>query len=248
MTAKILDGQRLSAQIFSTLKQKIVALSSSVPKPKLVIVQVLGDAASNIYVQRKLATAKKIGIQAEHIIFPPDVSSEAVEHTLLGLNQNTTVHGILLQLPLPPHLSEEYLLNLINPKKDVDGLTAVNLGYLVQKKPRIVPCTAAGIIRLLKHYEICLVSQSVVILNASKLVGRPLAMQMLAEGATVTLCNSKTKNNADHVRRADIVVSATGMRHAVSSDWLTPGVIVVDVGVHRNLSSEFAGDFDWKFR
>lgn len=161
------------------------------------------------------------------------------------LHQDETVHGILLQLPLPAHLSSESLLNLIAPEKDVDGLTAANLGLLVQNQASLPPCTSKGIIRLLKAHDISLGGASVVIINASKLVGRPLALQLLSEGATVTVCHSKTKDLEAHVRRADIVVSATGKPHIIPTAWLTPGVVLVDVGVHRVADGSLCGDFEF---
>lgn len=193
---------------------------------------------------RKLISAKKIGMHTDHLLFPNSVSVTILEQLIDSLNQDEAVHGILLQLPLPAHLANEYLLNLIAPAKDVDGLTAVNLGYLVQNQPKLLPCTPLGILRLLQHYTISLASKEVVIVNASKLVGRPLALLMLAEGATVTLCNSKTLHLAKHVERADIVVSATGRPHIIASDWLKPGAIVIDVGVHR-LGDRLVGDFEF---
>ncbi len=245
MSAKILDGKLLSISILDALKQKIVELPAFASTPKLVILQVAGDSASVVYIKQKLIAAEKIGIQAQHLLFPSDVTLIELEECLSELNQDDSVHGILLQLPLPQHLSNEHLLNCIDPKKDVDGLTAYNLGRLLQQQPQLIPCTSNGIIRLLQHYEIDLAGKDVVILNSSKLVGRPLAMQLLAEGATVTLCNSKTKHLAEHVRSAEIIVSATGQPHVIPSDWLTPGVVIVDVGVHRIASGTLVGDFEF---
>jgi methylenetetrahydrofolate dehydrogenase (NADP+)/methenyltetrahydrofolate cyclohydrolase len=242
VTANILDGKTLSQAIFRQLKQSIEQLPASISRPKIVIVQVLGDEASSIYVKHKLKAAQDVGIDAQHLIFSNDISQEALQEAIDQLNQDTFVHGILLQLPLPSQLQAESLLNLINPSKDVDGLTHFNQGCLMQKQPRLLPCTPAGIIRLLKHYAIPLLGQEVVILNASALVGRPLAMLLLAEGATVTLCNSKTRDLQSQVQRADILVSATGKPHVVPSEWLRKGVIAVDVGVHRTANGELIGD------
>ena len=243
-SAKILDGKMLATSILHALKQKIDALPATALKPQLVIIQVAGDAASSIYVKRKLISAEQIGIQARHLLFPETVSFDHLAQLISELNLDSSVHGILLQLPLPKHLSSEDLLNLISPNKDVDGLTALNFGHLIQNQKSLVPCTPLGIMRLLQHYHIPLVSKHVVIVNASKLVGKPLAMLMLAEGATVTVCNSKTANLAAHVGSADIVVSATGKPHIINSDWLKPGVTVIDVGVHR-LAEGLVGDFEF---
>jgi methylenetetrahydrofolate dehydrogenase (NADP+)/methenyltetrahydrofolate cyclohydrolase len=154
------------------------------------------------------------------------------------------VHGILLQLPLPTQLNKFPLLSSIDPMKDVDGLTPFNLGCLMQKHPTLMPCTPTGIIRLLEHYEIPLHGKEMVVLNASALVGRPLALQALDRGATVTLCNSKTPRLAEHVKRAEILVSATGKSHLVPADWLNPKAVVIDVGVHRDPHLGLIGDVD----
>jgi methylenetetrahydrofolate dehydrogenase (NADP+)/methenyltetrahydrofolate cyclohydrolase len=242
VTANILDGKALSQAILGQLKQKIEQLPASASRPKLVIVQVLGDEASSIYVKHKLKAAQDVGIEAQHLTFPNDISQKALHEAIDKLNQDAAVHGILLQLPLPIQLQAESLLSVINPAKDVDGLTPFNQGCLMQKQPRLLPCTPAGIIRLLKYYAIPLLGQEVVILNASALVGRPLAMLLLAEGATVTLCNSKTRNLQSQVQRADILVSATGKPHVIPSEWLRKGVVAVDVGVHRVADKHLVGD------
>lgn len=242
--AKILDGKMLATSILHELKQKIDALPAIALKPQLVIIQVAGDVASSIYVKRKLISAEQIGIQARHVLFPETVSFEHLAQLINKLNHDPSVHGILLQLPIPKHLSSERLLNLIAPNKDVDGLTALNLGYLVQNQKSLLPCTPLGIMRLLQHYHIPLVGKHAVIVNASKLVGKPLAMMMLTEGATVTLCNSKTVDLAMHIGCADIIVSATGKPQIINSNWLKPGVTVIDVGVHR-VAEGLVGDFEF---
>jgi methylenetetrahydrofolate dehydrogenase (NADP+) / methenyltetrahydrofolate cyclohydrolase len=242
-SAKILDGKMLATKILLELKEKINALPAHAEKPQLVILQVAGDAASSIYVKHKLTQAASVGIQARHILFPESIAFEALSTVIDELNHDQSVHGILLQLPIPPHLCDKTLLNLIDPKKDVDGLTALNLGYLTQQQKALYPCTPLGIMRLLNFYNISVIRKHVVIVNASPLVGKPLAMLMLAEGATTTLCNSKTQNLAAHIGVADIVVSATGKPKIIDSTWLKSGAIIVDVGVYRT-EQGLVGDFE----
>ena len=244
MTAQILDGKQLAGIILRKLKEKIESLPADAAKPKLAIVQVLGDEASSIYVTHKLRTANEIGMLAEHITFPSDVPSETLTHCLESLSHDRSFHGILLQLPLPTPLLASHLLTQIDPQKDVDGLTPFNLGCVLQKQPRMIPCTPKGILALLKHYHIAFAGKEVVILNASALVGRPLAMLLLSEGATVTVCNSKTQPLEAYVQRAEILISATGKPQVIPTKWLKPGVVVVDVGVHRT-SQGIVGDIDF---
>lgn len=236
----------LSEALLQGLKIRINQLPPIASRPKLVILQVLGDEASNIYVKHKLKAAEAVGIEAVHLTFPQKTSESELTQTIQSLNFDPSVHGILLQLPLPAHLQAEALLRVLDPDKDVDGLTPFNQGCLMQKHPQLLPCTPAGIMHLLKHYEISLQGQEVVILNASALVGRPLAMLMLAEGATVTVCNSKTRDLKTQIQRANILVSATGKPQIVPSEWLRQGVVLVDVGVHRVNSNRLVGDLNFE--
>ncbi len=244
MTAKILDGNLVSRQIIAQLMPQVATLNSP---PYLVIIQVLGDEASSIYVKHKLRIAATLGIRTQHITLKNDIKEDELFSTIRSVNEDFSVHGILLQLPLPAHLSTEKAIDLIHPSKDVDGLTALNLGRLMRKNPLLIPCTPLGIITLLKHYQLDLRGQQAVILNSSTLVGKPLALLLLQEGATPVLCNSQTKNRVELIHSADILISATGKAHYVESSWIKPGAIVVDVGVHRqDNTKKLVGDINFE--
>lgn len=227
------------------LQQKLRHLQTDLPIPHLAIVQIGADPASSIYVRHKLESCQHLGFQASHWQLAADVQASKLNEVLQQLNSDPHVHGVLLQLPLPAHLIAEDFLNLIAPEKDVDGLHPRNLGLLVQHRVNLAPCTPQGIVRLLKHYHIALSGLHAVIVNNSTLVGRPLTLLLSDLGVTVTLCHSKTRHLGELVQQADLIVSATGKTHFIRSEWLKPGCIAVDVGVHRQPDGKLKGEFEF---
>ena len=239
MSAQRLNGTELANQLYQNLTHKIASLPAP---PQLVVIQVLGDEASSIYIKHKLRIAEQIGVSAQHITFPSSVEHKILLDCIHQLNQDKNIHGILLQLPLPSHLSANFFLDEIAPEKDVDGLCSYNLGRLMRKEPGLRPCTPLGIMTLLEHYGISLPGKNVVILNSSPLVGKPLAMMMTEAGATPTLCHSRTLHAEVLAQQADILVSATGKPQSVPGTWIKLGAVVIDVGVHRGAGNKLLGD------
>ena len=213
-------------------------------KPKLVILRVDGDEASERYVRNKNKRADEVGIEHETILFPQDISQEEVENKIKELNSDDSVDGILLQLPLPKHLDEHYLTNQICPLKDVDGFTIWNSGLLALGQPNLVSCTPKGIIGLLKYYNIDLKGKDVLIINSSNIVGKPLSQLLLIEGATPTIAHIHTQNLKEKIKRADIVVTATGQFRFLNADDFVEGQIIVDVSINVNEFGKLEGDVD----
>ncbi|HJN37798.1 MAG TPA: bifunctional 5,10-methylenetetrahydrofolate dehydrogenase/5,10-methenyltetrahydrofolate cyclohydrolase [Gammaproteobacteria bacterium] len=211
--------------------------------PKLTIIMVGNDQPSKIYTSAKQKACKSMGIDCSILKLPSDTSLPELHTTLTELNQDPSIDGILLQLPLPAHLPTTQLLNTLSSHKDVDGLNSINQGLLWNRTPKFIPCTPKGILSLLDYYSIELTGKNVVILGESKLVGRPLAALLLNRQATVTLCHSKTRNIQEHVRGCDILVSATGVRRVIPSAWIPDHCSVIDVGIHSN-HGKIVGDLD----
>ena len=211
-------------------------------KPKLVILRVDGDEASERYVRNKNKRADEVGIEHETVLFPQDVSNKEVIDKIEELNSDDNVDGILLQLPLPKHLDEHYLTNQICPLKDVDGFTIWNSGLLALGQPNLVSCTPKGIIDLLKFYNVNLKGKDVLIINASNIVGKPLANLLLIEGATPTIAHIYTKNLKDKIKKADIIVTATGQLRFLNADDFVENQIIVDVSMNINEFGKLEGD------
>ena len=225
----LLDGKKYAEAKVSELKER----SSKLPKkPMLAIIQVCGDAASDVYVQNKFKRCIEVGIIPKLFYFLDDTPQWKVEDKILELNRDNEITGILLQLPLPKHLDAEYLTNLINPRKDVDGFTETNTGRLSLGKPGNVPCTAKGVIDMLDFYDIPLEGKDVLIINRSDIVGKPLAQLFLQRNATVTIAHSKTQNLKEKVKQADIVVTAVGKPNFLKYDDFKEGATVVDVSIN----------------
>ena len=215
-------------------------------KPKLVIIRVDGDEASERYVRNKNKRADEVGIDHETILFPQDVSNKEVIDKIEELNFDDNVDGILLQLPLPKHLDEHYLTNKINPMKDVDGFTVYNSGLLALGQPSLVSCTPKGIISLLKFYNVNLKGKDVLIINASNIVGKPLANLLLIEGATPTIAHIHTEDLKDKIKKADIIVTATGQLRFLNADDFVENQIIVDVSMNLNEFGKLEGDVNKK--
>lgn len=243
MTAKILDGRALSAIVKDNLKTEIAKLPSA---PGLDVILVGDDPASEVYVSGKQKACKAVGIRSTLHKLSESTTEQALSDLIQKLNQDPNVHGILLQLPLPKSLDASKLLLQISAQKDVDGFHPYNLGRLMQRQPELRPCTPFGIINLLKHYQIELNGKHVVIVGASNIVGRPLAMELLLTKSTVTIAHRFSKNLASLVNQADILVSAIGKPGIIQSEWIKPGAVVVDVGITRLDNGKICGDIDFK--
>lgn len=245
MNARIIDGKKISNDIKQEVTAKIKQLQESGIQPGLAVVLVGGDPASQVYVRNKAAACEAVGIYSEVIKLDANISQEQLLNTIEDLNNNKKIHGILVQLPLPNHLDSASVIQAIDPKKDVDGFHISNVGLLATGNPLFKPCTPYGIMKMLETENVSLWGAEVVIVGASNIVGKPMAMLMLAQGATVTLCNSKTKDLTSHTKRADVLVVATGKPGIVTGDMIKPGSVVIDVGINRNEDGKLCGDVDF---
>lgn len=243
MPAKILDGRALSNQIKAELRKKIKQLPKA---PGLDVILVGEDSASQVYVQAKHKACQQVGIKSNIHQLDANTTETELQQLIQTLNQDSNVSGILLQLPLPKHLDSSHFIEAIDPNKDVDGFHPYNLGRLILRQPALRPCTPYGIIKLLQHHDINLQGQQVVIVGASNIVGRPLALEFLLTKSTVTIAHRFTQNLDKLVATADILVSATGRPGIIQSAWIKPGAIVVDVGITRLDNGKITGDIDFE--
>lgn len=237
----IIDGKELSSKIKEELKNEI---KTYMIKPCLAVIQIGSDSASDIYVKAKEKACSEVGIYFKHIKFEETVREIEVINKILELNNDEYVNGILLQLPLPEKFNTEKLINYIARSKDVDGLTDINVGKLVNKKKCLVSCTPQGIMEILKANEIEISGKNVVIVGRSNLVGKPLISLFLNKDATVTVCHSKTNNLKDFTKNADILVVAVGHKHLITKDMVKDGSVVIDVGINRE-DGKLYGDVDF---
>ena len=244
---QILDGKKVSNLILSSLADKIAKRVAVGPQaPGLVVILVGNDEASQVYVNNKIKACKKTGIQSVAHHLPRQTSSKALFALIDELNADPEVHGILVQLPLPEHINETEVTNRIDPNKDVDGFHASNVGHLVLRQPGLRPCTPRGVMTLLHHYEIDPKGQHCVIVGASNIVGRPLMLEMLFAGATVTICHRFTEDLAAYVRQADLLCVAIGNPNIVDADWIKSGAVVIDIGINRNAEGGLCGDVNFE--
>lgn len=245
MNARLLDGKLLAQQVRAEVAADVADLARRGVVPGLVVVLAGDDPASAIYVKNKEKAAAEVGIAGRVIRFGSDVSVDTLATCIDALNADPAVHGILIQLPLPPGIAPDAvraLLERVDPRKDVDGFHPDNLGRLAAGNPRLVACTPSGCMRLLHSGEVPIAGRHAVVIGRSTIVGRPMALLLLAADATVTICHSRTPDLADHVRRADIVVAAVGRARLVRGDWVKPGAAVIDVGMNRDAGGKLCGD------
>ena len=248
--AQILDGKALAQKIQLRLKERIQTLQAKIGRPPGLAVLMVGDnPASAVYVRNKERACTKVGIASFSRHFPADTSEKELEQAIEELNQERRVDGILVQLPLPDHLDSVSLLHKIHPDKDVDGLHPLNLGRLVRSEPGLRSCTPAGVMHLLSEYKIELQGKQAVVVGRSILVGKPLALMLLAENATVTIAHSRTQDLARITRSADLLVTAVGRPEIIVAQMVKPGAVVVDVGINRLVDAEgksrLVGDVDF---
>ena len=242
----ILDGKAVAQQVLAEVREGVTALQAQHGvTPGLAVVLVGADPASAVYVRSKKNTAASVGINSPDYVYPEGLSQQALVGLVDQLNADPSVHGILVQLPLPKGLDEDAVVRRIDPRKDVDGLTPVNLGRLLAGAPAMVPCTPAGCLQVLDHYAAPLAGAEAVVVGRSRLVGKPLAQLLLARHATVTMCHTRTRDLAFHTRRADILCVAAGRLRMVTGDMVKPGAWVIDVGVNRLETGKLAGDVDF---
>jgi len=240
MTAQLIDGKAIAQKVRDEVKEKAAARAAAgKSQPGLATVLVGERVDSAAYVGMKQKACAELGMTSFHHPVPEDVSQEDLEKLVKELNADPKVHGILVQLPLPDHLDEERVLQLINIEKDVDGFSPLNIGRLAQKgrEPLFVPCTPYGCIYLLKEAGVEISGANAVVLGRSNIVGMPAALLLVKENATVTVCHSRTKNLADVVRQADILIAAIGRTEMVQGDWIKPGAAVIDVGMNSKPDS-----------
>ena len=237
----IIDGKDVKNTILDELKLEVSKLSV---KPKLVVIQVGNDEASNVYIRQKCNMCEYVGYEYNHVKLEDNVTNEYMVEFIEKLNNDDSVTGIMVQLPISKHLDVDRIINSINPLKDVDGLTHLNNGKLLCGVDGIYSCTPSGIVELLDRYEIDVESKHVVIVGRSNLVGKPMAMLMLNKNATVTMCHSKTKDLAKYTKMADILIVAVGKANLITGDMISDGTVVVDVGINRT-NNGLCGDVDF---
>ncbi len=246
MTARILDGKRISRQLLERVGQRVSErVSAGLSPPGLAVVLVGDDPASAIYVRNKRRACARAGIRAIDYDLPASTRQEELVALIDKLNADPVVHGILVQSPLPDHMDEDALVDRIDPGKDVDGFHADNVGMLVLRRLGLRPCTPKGVMTLLGHTDQPVRGRDAVIVGVSNHVGRPLALELLIAGATVTCCHRFTQDLAGHIGRADIVVVAVGRPGLVKGEWIKPGAVVIDVGINRLDNGKLVGDVEF---
>lgn len=246
MSAQILDGKALSAEIRSKIEQQVNEIVSQGQRPPgLAVVLVGQNPASEVYVRNKRNACEQVGFKSELINLPADTSEETLLQLIAELNQREDMDGILVQLPLPEQIDENKVTEHILPTKDVDGFHPYNIGRLTLRMPLLRPCTPKGIMTMLEHTGIDLCGKDAVIIGQSNIVGRPMALELLMARCTITVCHSKTRDLVEKIRNADVIVAAVGRAKFVQGDWVKPGAVVIDVGINRLENGSLCGDVDF---
>ena len=243
--AKIIDGKAISAEVRAEIRKEVSLLAENGIKVCLAVVIVGDDPASQVYVRNKKRACDETGIASEIIAMPSETTEEELISVLDGLNSRSEINGILVQLPLPKHINERNIIAHIDPKKDVDAFCDENVGRIMTGNFSFLPCTPAGIIELLRRSGVSVCGKDCVVIGRSNIVGKPMAMLLLHENGTVTICHSRTKNLPEITRRADILVSAVGKAGFVTADMVKPGAVVIDVGMNRTPEGKLTGDVDF---
>ena len=252
--AKILSGKDTAQSVYQNLNNRIISLADKNIRPGLCVVLIGDDPASQIYVRTKTKKLRSLGLLSESIILPSNVKEKKVIKIINDLNNDSKYHGILVQFPLPDHITTQNIINSIKPEKDVDGFHPENVGWLSIGKPRFIPCTPKGIMRILDHYNIDLNGKNIVVIGRSNIVGRPISIltSLNSQGAngTCTICHSRTKNIEKFTINADVIITAIGRPNYLKSDMIKSGVVLIDVGINRvNSDNEkgyvIVGDVDW---
>ncbi|MGO9271718.1 MAG: bifunctional methylenetetrahydrofolate dehydrogenase/methenyltetrahydrofolate cyclohydrolase FolD [Terriglobia bacterium] len=238
MTARVLDGNKIRDEIKSELAERIATLKAAGITPGLAAVRVGDNPASEIYVRNKVRACESLGLYSEKIELPQETTTDQLLSLVADLNRRDEIDGVLVQLPLPPHVDAKRVLEAIHPAKDVDGFHPVNVGKLVSGRPGLTPCTPLGIIEILQRSGITIEGARAVVLGRSDTVGKPVAMMLLHRHATVTICHSRTRDLAAVAREADILIAAMGRAALVTGDFIQPGATVIDVGINRLKSTD----------
>ena len=241
----IIDGKKISKDLIEKVKDEVSKIKKNGKTPGLAVILIGDYAPSQIYVKNKEKFAKEAGINSEVIRYPKEISEKEVLKKIDELNDNSKISGILVQLPLPPHINKEKIINSIKPTKDVDGFHPMNVGGLASGSKSIVPCTPLGCLFLIKSVEKNLEGKNAVILGRSNLNGKPMAQLLLKENCTVTIVHSKTKDLKTECKRADILIAAVGVKEIVKGDWIKKDAIVIDVGINK-VNGKIVGDVDFE--
>lgn len=243
--AEIIDGKKISAQIKDELKVKVQKLKEEGKEITLAVIQVGDDPASSVYVGNKKKACEYIGIHSLAYELPEETTEKELLELIIELNEKKEVNGILVQLPLPKHINEDLIIKTIHPEKDVDGFHPQSVGALSIGQKGFVSCTPAGIIQLLKRSNVEIEGKECVIVGRSNIVGKPMALLLLRENGTVTVCHSRTKDLKEVTKRADILVVAIGKPKFITKEYVKEGAVVIDVGIHRNENNKLCGDVDY---
>ena len=243
--AEILDGKKTSLDIKNEVKEAVEKITARGDSVSLAVIIVGDDPASRIYVRNKKKACEYTGINSINIELPSDIDEDELLQKIDQLNEDRSINGILVQLPLPEHIDKEKIINRISPYKDVDGFHPINIGRLSTNKPLFTPCTPAGIIEILKRYNVIIDGKNCVIIGRSDIVGKPVFNLLLNENGTVTICHTHTRKINEITLNADIIVSAVGKRHVVTKSMVKPGVVIVDVGMNREADGKLYGDCDY---
>lgn len=244
--AKIIDGKQISLDIKNELKEKVAKYKEQGIEITLAVVKVGNDPASAVYVRNKEKACEYVGINSKTLALPEETTEEELLNVVKELNEDKNVNGILVQLPLPKHIDESKVLLTIDSTKDVDGFHPVNVGKMVIGEDTFLPCTPAGIIEMIKRTDIDIEGKECVVIGRSNIVGKPMAMLMLKENATVTIAHSRTKELKEVTKRADIIVAAIGKAKFVTADYVKEGAVVIDVGMDRDENGKLCGDVDFE--
>ena len=246
MAAQIIDGKRIAEQIKAAIRTATDKLAAAGKRrPGLAVVMVGDAAASQVYVRNKRSSCVKAGILSSAHDLPASTSEAELLELIALLNRDAAIDGILVQLPLPAQIRSRLVIEAIDPAKDVDGFHPYNLGRLAQREPLLRPCTPYGVMRLLQSTGIALAGCEAVVVGASNIVGRPMALELLLAGATTTVCHSRTRNLSAQVARADLLVAAVGQVNMVRGEWIKPGAVVIDVGMNRGADGKLCGDVEY---
>ncbi|MEG3030572.1 MAG: bifunctional 5,10-methylenetetrahydrofolate dehydrogenase/5,10-methenyltetrahydrofolate cyclohydrolase, partial [Oscillospiraceae bacterium] len=243
---KVISGKVLSVKIKDEIKQDVAILKFNGITPKLSVIVVGENPASQTYVRGKVKDCAECDIQSDTIVFPQQATQQEIIDTIEKLNKDAAVHGILVQLPLPSHIDEYAVVNTISPEKDVDGVTALNVGNLYLGKDCFVPCTPQGCLDVLEYAHIDVEGKNVVVVGRSNIVGKPVGALLMQRDATVTICHTKTENLKEKTKAADVIIMTIGKAGFLTGDMIKPGAVVIDVGINVNSSGKICGDVDFE--
>jgi len=246
MTAQIINGKAIAENLLNSIKDRIDArLQASKRAPGLAVILIGGDPASSIYVRNKRLACEKVGIRSVAYDLPATTTEAELLTLIQQLNNDDSIDGILVQAPLPPHINDEHIIEAISPNKDVDGFHPYNIGRLAVRQPTLRSCTPFGVIKMLQAANVNLMGLDAVVVGVSNHVGRPMGLELLLAGCTVTSCHRHTKNLGQIIAKADLVIAAAGKPGLIKGEWIKPGAIVIDIGINRLADGTIAGDVDF---